>query len=352
MNLLNTHTRMPVFCIFFTCITAILSCNKNSYESRQLTSQLVVLAEIDAGDTANIPISSTLPSGNGDSIVFGKLNSVVAGISGQDGSSESLTLNNAPDFISAPTAVYSGNLPFQYNTVYTLTATDPRLGTVVATTTIPNQFSVQQPETETDDLNGKSVFRFGFAINDAGDEKNYYIFEAVKQLVNIARYFYWQGVKYDYNLQSGYDLYQQVKNNSGVVLLYDTLLTHQYIRLNVYTKDNNTGNATMGSLDSPYRRIFITDSLFNGNTYETEFWISMDHFIAANPQETGIVQVQVKSVSRELYDYLIRYEKYKQDFGNFGVGGLASPPGNIQNGFGVFGGSARKQWSYYFDPLQ
>ena len=78
----------------------------------------------------------------------------------------------------------------------------------------------------------------------------------------------------------------------------------------------------------------------------------MDHFIAANPQETGIVQVQVKSVSRELYDYLFQYEKYNQDFGNFNVGNLASPVGNVQNGFGVFGGSVRKQWSYYFDPLQ
>jgi hypothetical protein len=78
----------------------------------------------------------------------------------------------------------------------------------------------------------------------------------------------------------------------------------------------------------------------------------MDHFIAADPQETGIVQVQVKSVSKELYDYLLQYEKYNQDFGYFSVSSLTSPVGNVQNGFGVFGGSVRKQWSYYFDQLQ
>ena len=348
----NKFTSLPAYCILLWGAAGILSCNKNSVDNRQITGKMVVLTEITAGDTANIPIGSTLPAGNGDAIVFEKLNTVVANINGQDGSAESLFLNNSPDFSSNPMAVYSGAMTLKYNTTYTLSATEPQLGTIAATTTIPNNFSVQQTETEMDDLNGKSVLRFGFNIHDAGGEKNYYIFEAVKQLVNISRYFYWQGIKYDYNLQQGYDLYQQVKNNTGVVLLRDTLLTHHDIRLNTYIKDNNTGNANLSSLDSPFRRIFITDSLFNGRDYESEIWIAMDHFIAADPQETGIVQVQVKSVSKELYDYLFQYEKYNQDFGYFSVSNLTSPVGNVQNGFGVFGGSVRKQWSYYFDQLQ
>lgn len=328
------------------------SCNKNSYDNRQLNNKLVILTEITAGDTANIPIGSSLPAGSGNAIVFEKLNAVTAKITGPNGTPESLGLNSGTDFISNPLAVYSGSLPFQYNTAYTLTAVDSRLGTAVATTIIPNDFSVKKTETETDDLNGKKVFRFAFRIDDAGNEKNYYIFESVKQLVNISRYFFWQGTKYDYNQQSGYNLYQQVKNNPGVALLRDTVPVHQFIRMNVYTKDMHTGNALMSSLDSPFRRIFITDTLFNGQTHEGEIWITMDHFKASNPQENGIVQVQVKSVSKELYDYLIQYEKYNQDFGVFNVGSLTSPVGNVQNGFGVFGGSVRKQWSFYFDALQ
>ena len=332
----NKFTRLPAYCILLWGAAGILSCNKNSVDNRQITGKMVVLTEITAGDTANIPIGSTLPAGNGDAIVFEKLNTVVANIYGQDGSAESLFLNNSPDFSSNPMAVYSGAMTLKYNTTYTLSATEPQLGTIAATTTIPNNFSVQQTETEMDDLNGKSVLRFGFNIHDAGGEKNYYIFEAVKQLVNISRYFYWQGIKYDYNLQQGYDLYQQVKNNTGVVLLRDTVLTHHYIRLNTNTKDNNTSNANMSSLDSPFRRIFITDSLFNGRDYESEIWIAIDHFIAADPQETGIVQVQVKSVSKELYDYLFQYEKYNQDFRYFSVSNLTSPVENVQNSFKVF----------------
>ena len=350
--LYNNRFRSRVCCILMAFMLVLCSCNKDSYNNRQQPNKFVVLSEITAGDTANVPIGVTIPAGSGNLIVFEKLNSVTATITGQGGPAESLTLNESPDFLSNPMAVYSGTIPFQYNTAYTLTASDPNLGTVTATTTIPNDFSVNRTETETDDLNGKKVLRFAFVINDAGDEKNDYIFEAVKQLVSISRTFYWQGVLYDYNQQSGYDLYQQVKNNPGVNLLLDTVLTHQFIRLNLYTKDNRSANASIGSLDSPYRRIFITDSLFNGQSYETEIWIDTAHFTAATPQETGIVQVQVKSVRKELYDYLFQYEKYFQDFGNFSVNNLASPTGNLQNGFGVFGGSVKKQWTYYYDSLQ
>jgi hypothetical protein len=359
--LMKNNKHRYIFKIFnrvWTCrflITGLIimvSCNKNSYDNRQLNNKLVILTEITAGDTANIPIGSSLPAGNGNAIVFEKLNAVRANITDPNGTTETLGLNSGTDFISNPLAVYSGSLPFQYNTAYTLTAEDSRLGTAVATTTIPNDFYAMNTETEADDLNGRKVFRFAFRIDDAGNEKNYYIFESVKQLVRVSRYFFWQGIKYDYNQPPGYNMFQQVKNNPGVVLLLDTVPVHQFIRLNVYTKDLHTGNALMSSLDSPFRRIFITDTLFNGQTYEGEIWIAMDHFNASNPQETGIVQVQVKSVSKELYDYLIQYENYNQDFGVFNVGSLTSPVGNVKNGFGVFGGSVRKQWSFYYDPLQ
>ena len=341
-----------VICLLISGISPISSCEKNNYGNSQLPTKMVVLAEITAFDTANVPIGETIPAGSGSAIVFEKLISVNANILGQDGSVQSLQLNNSPDFASNPMAVYSGSQMFNLHTSYTLTATDPLLGTIGASTTIPNDFSIIQSETGKEDFHGKQVFRFAFVLDDAGNEKNYYIFEAVKQLTNLSRYFYWQGIKYDYDLQQGYDLFQQVKNNAGVVLLRDTILTHQYLRLNVYTQDFNTANASMGSLDSSYSRIFLSDSLFNGQSYETQFLIAMDHFQAANPGETGIVQVQVKSVSKELYDYLADYEKYKQVFGNFNVGSLSSPVGNIQNGFGVFGGSVRKQYSFYYDSLQ
>jgi hypothetical protein len=347
-NKLNKTTRVQAGCFFVSGVFLISSCVKNIYDNRPLSEKLVVLSEITAGDTVNIPIGATVAAGSGDTIVFTKLTAVNANIVGQDGLNESLSLNVSPDFSLDPMAVYSGNQILGYQTSYTLTATDPLLGMVQATTIIPNDFSVQQTEAGAEDFNNSQAFRFAFILNDAADEKNYYIFEAVKQLANISNYFYWQGVKYDYSLQQNKDLFQQVRNNAGVTLLRDTILSHQYIRLNVYTRDTKSGNASLGSLDSAYSRIFISDSLFNGQSYETQFWISMDHFYATSPQDyQGVVQIQVKSVSKELYDYLFMNEKYKQEFGNFNVTNLTSPVGNIQNGFGVFGGSVRKQWSYY-----
>jgi len=333
-------------------IILVSSCRKNLYNHPLLDDKFVVLAEITAGDSANIPIGKTLPAGSGNSVIFKKINSVAASITAQDGSIQQLSLNTSQDFISNPMAVYSGPGNFLYNTEYTLTATDPLLGTISATTNIPNDFSVSHVETEHDEFNGKQVLRFKFVIDDAGNEKNFYFFEAVKQLVMLSRYFYWQGTKYDYDTQSGYDLFQQVGNNPGVNLLLDTMLTHQFIRLNVFTRDNRTENFKMSSLDSSFRRIFVSDSTFNGREFETEIFIARDQFIAANPQQLGVVQVQVKSVSKELYDYLSQYEKYTLDFGNFPVNNLSSPVGNIKNGLGVFGGSCRKQWSFYYDMLK
>ncbi|HVM89740.1 MAG TPA: DUF4249 family protein [Puia sp.] len=329
----------------------IFSCTKSGYNTKSLPDKLVVLAEITAGDTANIPIGSTLAAGTGNTIIFSKLDNVDAIITGQGAGTQTLLLNTTSDFTSNPMAVYSGTSVFVNNNTYTLSATDPLLGSIEATTVVPDSFSAKKTETETDDLNGKKVLRFAFTINDAAAQKNYYIFDAVKQLVNTFKYFYWQGTRYDYNTQQGYNLYQQVQNNPNVVLYTDTILTHQYLQLNVFTRDNNTANAGIGTLDSAYSRIFITDSLFNGHQYETEFYISRDYFKAADSTQKGVVQVRVKSVSKELYDYLFQYERYNLNFGNFPVGNLSSPQGNIKNGFGIFGGSARKQWSFYYDSL-
>jgi hypothetical protein len=61
--------------------------------------------------------------------------------------------------------------------------------------------------------------------------------------------------------------------------------------------------------------------------------------------------LQFKLVSKELYDYLLIYEKYKTDLGALPANQLPSPPGNIQHGLGIFGGSARREKVFYFDAL-
>ena len=337
--------------IFYLSSLLFVSCRKNIYGTISLPNQLVVLAEITAGDSAIIPIGSALQAGTGNQINFRKLGNVDASITGPSGISMPLTLNNAPDFMANPMAVYSASLVFANSSAYSLSATAPQFGSAEASTMIPPDFSVEMRGTETDEYGGKEVLRFDFSISDEVSQKNYYVFEAVKQLATVSKYFFWQGTKYDFNSQQGADLYQQVKNNPGVSLLTDTLLTHQYLQLDVFTQDMNTANTVIGPLDSAYKRIFITDSLFNGKLYTTHFFVARDHFHASSAQQTGIVLIRVKSVARELYEYLLQYEKYSKNLGNLPVGNLTSPQGNVKNGIGIFGGAVRKQWSLYYDSL-
>src|SRR5438034_489444 len=90
----------------------------------------------------------------------------------------------------------------------------------------------------------------------------------------------------------------------------------------------------------------------NGQSYSSQFAVSMNHFEAKNSAELGIVLIQIKGVSKDLYDYLSHYEKYKADFGSMPTSQLSSPPGNIKNGLGIFGGVSKKQWGFYFDDLE
>lgn len=336
------------------CAVMISSCKKNLYQNQKNENKLVVLAEITAGDSAFIPVAKSLIAGSGNPIAFEKINNASVTIAGQNETERQLRFNNASDFNSNPASIYSHPAIFTYNTGYTLKIDHPELGSVTATTHIPAPFIVKNVRSEEGDLRGKEVLNFSFDIDDAANEDNYYVFEAVKQLVHLSRYFIWQGVRYDYDTQAGKDLYEilEDEDDADISLRKDTVATNTYIRLNVFTGDAKTDNINMGSLDSSFRRIFIRDSLFNGASYSTTFSIAMDHFEAVNPQEKGIIAVRIKSVAKAFYHYMLQYEKYKTDFGTMPAGGLTSPTGNIQNGLGIFGGSCKKEWKFFYDELE
>lgn len=338
------------------CIMAVIllgsSCKKDFKYNTQAKDKLVVLAEITANDSAFIPVSETITAGSGEVIDFRKTNTASVSITDQNGLVRQMSLNTDPGFSTNPSAIYTSPMIFKNNTDYTLNISAPSSGPVIATTHIPKAFALQDVEAEEDEFLGKQVLDFSFILKDNADEKNYYIFEAVKEIVSVYRYFYWQGVLYNYDTPEGKKLYQDlIDDDENVKLKKDTLPAHQFMRLNVFTQDPNTANAGLNSLDSGFNRIFISDSLFGGMNYATSFFVDMSHFIAANPTEKGIVEIRVKSVDKSFYDYMLQYEKYKTSFGTLPVSQLTSPVGNIQNGLGVFGGSAMIQKKYYYDPL-
>jgi len=352
----NNHLRFrnTVLAIFLiSCSSIIGSCKKKINYNLPTENKIVVLAEITAGDTAYIPLTRSIVAGSGNIIQFEKLNDATVTITGQNGTQYQLYYNSTPSFNDVPAAVYSHPDTFHSNTNYTLQVSHPDYGQVTAFAHIPSPVTIMNVETEENTFHGKNVLDFDFSLKDNSNEENFYIFEAVKQLVHVAHYFYWQGVQYDYDTQTGFDLYNELDDQGyDIPVLKDTIPTGKYLRLHVYTSDIRTDNSFIGTLDSSFRRIFLKDSLFNGQDYSTRYSIVRDHFASGSPEEKGIVLIRIRSVDESIYRYLLESEKYKTQFGRFPVLQLNSPEGNIQGGFGVFGGSVKQEWKFYYDVLE
>ena len=338
----------------FTCFllySLLISCRKNEGSVQNEKNKIVVLAEITAGDSAIIPVSKSIAVGNNESISFEKITTASVMITDTFGNISMLRWNNAADFSNNPSTIFTNPVIFKPNQSYSLQVSQAGLETANSSTHIPQSFSVQNVNTIDGERNGKEVLEFNFTIQDNSNEKNYYIFEALKQLVYLRTYFFWQGVKYDYNTTEGQNVYDQASSQQNIDLFKDTVLTNKYQRLNLYTSDVQTDNEDFTSLDSSFHRIFLTDSLFNGNNYTTSFAIDKSYFEAQVPEDKGRILVRIKSVSKELFDYLSQYEKYRAEFGILPPSNLPSPSGNINGGYGVFGGSYKNEWVYYYDEL-
>jgi len=342
---------MVVPCMFFLLINA---CTRQPLFDLPEKNKLVILAEIFANDSITIPIASTMIAGNNLPVHFDKINDAIVTLTDQIGNQEQLQLKTASGMNDPGAAFYCHPEVLQANADYTIEVTHPVLGTAIASTHIPSSFSVTNVRTEEGSWRGKEVLDFSFRITDNANEDNYYIFEAIKQGARLSRFFYWQGIRYDYDSQSGKDLYEMIEDEQDIELpiIRDTLYSDGFTRLTVYTQDHHTDNNKIGSLDSSFNRIFITDSTFNGGFYTGIFSINTDQFLATTPEKEGIVLVRIKSVDRIFYHYMLQYEKYKTDFGKMPAGLLPSPSGNIQNGLGVFGGSFKHEWRFFYDDLE
>jgi hypothetical protein len=339
---------------FWLCLSLLagLGCKKNPYPAQSVSNELVILAEITAGDSLMVPVSKSIQVGSGGIISFEKVNSAGVKIFRSDGKSYTLKLNTSPDFASDPASVYTAPQKPRSNTTYNLQVQDPLSGAVTAQTTIPSPVRISRFDTSSDWKNGTAVLNFRFTLMDSPDVDHYYVFEAVKQLVRLSHYFYWQGTRYNCDNPDGQKKYAMLKDSPGVKLLLDTTARSVFERLNIFTDDYNVDNAQVSSLDSPFRRIFLPGRFVSGSSYTTSFSIDRRYFKADNAMSAGWVLVQIKSVSPELYHYLFWYEKYKSDVGTIPTGQLYSPPGNIQNGLGIFGSSSKRQWVFYFDDLR
>lgn len=336
---------------FFLLYVLLFSCKKEQRKTNTEKAEIVVLAEITAGDSAIIPVGTTTTVGNGEVIAFEKLTDATVKITDASHGVTHLVYSNSVEFVNSPTATYTNAHSFEPGQIYSLTISRPDFDVLTASTLIPAAFSVEGIEFDNNEINGREVLQLTFTLNDAASQRNYYMFEAVKQLVDVRTSFVWQGKKYDYNTVYGKEVYDEASEQQDVEIISDTLLFNKFIRLNVYSSDPDTENDEFITYDSSFHRIFLTDSLFNGTNYLTSFAVDKTHFEAVSSGEKGRVLVRIKSISKELFDYLTLYEKYRSEFGVVPPANQSSPAGNINNGLGVFGGSYKNEWIFYYDEF-
>ncbi len=113
------------------------------------------------------------------------------------------------------------------------------------------------------------------------------------------------------------------------------------------TKDINAENKEMVSrvniYSYPLPFIFLTDENFNGQTYPLEFGMhELDISLRQNLKTRA--HINVKSVSKELYDYYKSVTLYQLTAG----AGIAEPQpifSNIENGIGILGAYTEKQFA-------
>jgi hypothetical protein len=330
-------------------VLTISSCKKNFSSDQFEDDKLVVLAEITAGDSVRIPIGKTIKVENGSLIRFEKVNDATVTLTETNTMSWVLQPNYSMQYVNNPTSVFTNKKRFKANTTYKIEINHPTLGLVKATTHIPVLPRLLTVDTASTLYNDKEVFSANITWKDSLNHEEFYIIEAVKEMVKNNHFYFYQGKRYSYDTQQGKTFYETVKNTPGIKIFTDTVGIGKYTRLYVYTEDDRSENARIDKLTNPFRRIFFLDPAFSGGNYTTKVYIDKQFFI--DPQQKGRIRLQLKSVSKELYNYLKLYEKYKTDFGSVPTNQLISPSGNIENGLGIFGGSAKRERVYYFDTL-
>lgn len=346
-----TTNRTPYYSYSCFILLALFigACKRNFSSDQFEDGKLVVLAEITALDSVKIPVGKTIKVENGSLIRFEKVNDATVTITENNAASWVLQANYTQQYINNPTSVFTNRKRFKANTSYRIDISHPTLGMVSATTYIPALPHLITADTFSTQFNSKEVLGVSITWKDSLDYDEFYIIEAVKELVKNNHFFIYQGKRYSYDTQAGKDFYETVKATPGVRLLTDTVGLNKFTRLDLFTNDNQSENNKIDKLTNPFRRIFYQDPVFNGEYYNTTVYIDKQFFV--DPKQKGRVRLQLKSVSKELYDYLKLYEKYKTDFGSVPTTQLVSPTGNVENGLGVFGGAAKRERLYYFDVL-
>jgi hypothetical protein len=264
-----------------------------------------------------------------------------------DGSTQ--TLAGVRDALSDSlrTVSFSTTAVTRHGARYTLTARHPAIGQVSAVVAIPQPFTATLMDTVRASYAAVPVMRTSIRIDDAPGD-HYYVIEAVKQPMKVKHEFFHGGQWRDVTLNPF--LYDSLRTaGASFTERRDTTFGLSSSRISLYTDDAATENVINGSTAPvAYRRILLSDRTFAGRSYTINVAIQSDAFAAFYPENRGRVRVQVKSVPKEYFDFLSRYERTNPE-------DPAEPDalqGNVTGGYGAVGGAAKVEWVWVFDEFR
>ncbi len=340
---------IPVVYLLLFVLLALGSCTKTlPLPEIKSGNKIVLLGELVTGEPCYIRAgqSAAVTSSNGGPITFEILSNLSVSLNDSTGNTYDMYGQEDDYTQMLYTVPYSIDTPAMEGGVYTVTAIHSKLGTATVKVRIPAQIQAEVVDTASELYATDNTLKVKIRLKDPGNTTNYYVIEALKQVMRIDGYFFYDNNWYAINDDTA--LYRQLKTTGNAITRFDTAYFPGYLRQSIYTADRNSENVIdNGSLTSS-RRILIKDNPFNGTNYETTVYVvneAPDSMI----DQRGQVVIYIKSVSEEYFRFLKSYEVFLPTLGSSATEQPVKIQGNVQNGYGMIGGVSQVKFSYIRD---
>ncbi|XZF13799.1 DUF4249 family protein [Chitinophagaceae bacterium MMS25-I14] len=310
--------------------------------------EIVLIGELIAGNPISIRGGQSIPLSSGSNLKFTIPDQLRVTLQNKTGLL--IYVNGTQDSFSQSLHTLSLTAPFKIaaGQTYSITAQNDQLGTATCSVQIPNPFSGHITDTATAEYSGSQLWRIRVQLQDNGIETNYYVIEAVKQVMYIDGSFSYQGQ----TLQVSQNrlLYDSLRNTPAPpAVAWDTTRNNSFERVDIYTKDPNTENIKLSNPLSTNRRILLSDKAFSGQTYTTDVYLDKSSFVSAADSSKGQIIVKIRSVNADYFNFLEGYEMFEPTTGFTSLAQPVKIEGNVNGGMGMVGGVYEYQCTYIFD---
>lgn len=305
--------------------------------------KIVLMGELVVGDTIHFRAGQSVPVAAGSDMTFSVPDALMLTI--DDGVS-TRTISGTEDSLSSRlhTLLCTSGGNIAPATTYRITAVHPGMPVATALVQIPGQVDAVILDTATVIYNTDTVLRFRVRIHDDASRSNYYVFECLKQYMDVTAQFFYQGVWLP--VSENRKLYNQQLAAGSLQERSDTSYYNRFFRKAVYTNDNNTENAYINGLTAQQSRILLSDRTFNGQDYTTDVYVQLP---PSTDSVKGLTHFYIKSVSADYFEFLKAYQQTDGASAFLSLSAPAKVGSYVTNGAGVIGGVSQIKVSYLFD---